>query len=56
MPGLQRGFAQSTIIFTMPEVILLSSTKQNMQCFKFLRKFRYNKTVIAFLGGEHLAD
>jgi len=37
----------------LPEIILLSSTKQNIQVITILEWFRYSKTVIAFIWGEH---
>lgn len=37
-----------------PEIILLSSTnKKNIQALNILEQFRNNKTIFAFIRGEH---
>ena len=43
----------SVIVFSIPENICLSTTKQNNQVLNIFEYFRYNKTVIAFIWGEH---
>ena len=43
----------SVIVFSIPEIIYLSTTKQNSQVLNIFELFRYDKTVIAFIWGEH---
>jgi hypothetical protein len=39
----------SVIVFSIPEIIYLSTTKQNSQVLNIFELFPYDKTVIAFI-------
>jgi hypothetical protein len=45
-------FHSVRFVFLIPQIIVLSSTKQNIQVIKILKSCRCNKTVITFIWGE----